>query len=179
MLLQLPHRASSRATRPGTSRPDTGHGCHLQGGSFLVPTLFISCWSPSPGLGDVLVLLEPSKHAAHEIWTCITTNTGLTCPFLKRQRKQLSFYFQGATAAGTEENRGGNTFLKPFPETFAICMLLDDGPCPHAVWFWEQISGISHFCSSQESNIFQPVFVSINYLPTGYRSIRNPTVHNS
>lgn len=57
---------------------------------------------------------HPNKHGMKSEHT--TMNIGLTCPFLKRQRNQLSFYFQGAIAAGTKENKGGNTFLKPFPK---------------------------------------------------------------
>lgn len=77
--LQLPPWATSRATRQH-------HSCHLQGGSFLVPTQFVSCWSPSPGLG---ALLEPTKHAAHQIWTCTTTNAG----FLSLRGKGNSSHF--------------------------------------------------------------------------------------
>lgn len=139
-----------------------------------------------PGAHTIYVLLESipwSRRAPGANQTHSTRNLNMHhhkhwFPFLKRQRRQLSFYFQGAAAAGTKENRRGNVFLKPFPKTFAICVL-DDGPCPHAVGFQEQISGISHFQRSQESNIFQPIFFSINYLLIGYRNIRNPTVHNS
>lgn len=111
----------------------------------------------------------------HSTWNLNVHHHKHLFPFLKRQRKQLSFYFQGATAAGTKENRGGNIFLKPFPKTFAwsVCWLMDH------VHTLEQISGISHLWSSQESNISLPIFLSINYLPADYRNIRNPMVHNS
>lgn len=76
------------------------------------PLTVVKLWC----LSSNATFLKPPKQAAYEIWTHTTTNIGLTCPFLKRQRNQLSFYFQGAIAAGTKENRGGNTFLKPFPK---------------------------------------------------------------
>lgn len=123
-----------------------------------------------PGAHTVYLLLESipcSASGANQ--TCSTWNLNVHhhkhwFPSLKRQRKQLSFYFQGATAASTKENRGRNTFLKPFPKTFAICML-DDGPCPHTVWF--------------QSNIFAACNSFNQLLPTGYRNITNPRVHNS
>lgn len=123
------------------------------------------------GLSSNATFLKPPKQAVYEIWTRTTTNVGLTCPFLKRQRNRLSFYFQGAIAAGTKENRGGNTFLKPFPKHLHL----------HAGW-WTMSTHYVMLGADQGVHISEPVrsqtfsskgaaffsvFLWLNYPPAG------------
>lgn len=190
---------SARPPRWAPSRPgwqDADRGGHLQGGSFPAPTQLIYCWSPSLDLGEALVpIFQHNVSEATQtssIWNLLhtTPNISLTCPFLKGQRNQLSFYFQGAVAAGTKEKRGGNTCLKPFPKHLHL----------HAGW-WTMSTHYTTPGADQGFRISEPVRsqtfssegaarVSFNQLPAYWSwatasgktlilGLRNPTVHNS
>lgn len=105
---------------------DVHGGNHMQRRSVWSPFLaqghLPDCWGPSLDLGEALVPI--CTHEVSEatqtsgIWNLNTYHHKhwFNMPLPYEAKESALILFQGATAAGTKENRGGNTFLKPFPK---------------------------------------------------------------
>lgn len=97
--------------------------------------------------------LKPPKQMAHEIWTHTTTNIGLTCPCLKRQRNQLSYSFSGCNSSWYQGKQRWKYFSKALSKTFASTSWMTEHV--HTLCDAGSRRRISHFRMSQESNTFQ------------------------
>lgn len=97
--------------------------------------------------------LKPPKQVAHEIWTHTTTNIGLTCPCLKRQRNQLSYSFSGCNSSWYQGKQRWKYFSKALSKTFASTSWMTEHV--HTLCDAGSRRRISHFRTSQESNTFQ------------------------